>query len=56
MIKNNRTGGKVIFHWIQHDAKELTRKAQDLVALYEAHLSENPNDVNALIPLRKIPK
>ena len=31
------------------DAKELNRKAQDLVALYEAFLSENPNDTNALI-------
>ena len=32
-----------------YDAQELSRKAQDLVALYEAHLSENPNDTNALI-------
>lgn len=31
------------------DARELSRNAQELVALYEAHLAENPNDTNALI-------
>ena len=31
------------------DTKELSRNAQELVALYEAHLAENPNDTNALI-------
>jgi len=31
------------------DSRELSRNAQELVALYEAHLAENPNDTNALI-------
>ena len=31
------------------DAKELNRKAQDIVSLYEAFISENPDDTNALI-------
>ncbi len=32
-----------------NDPKELNRKAQDLVSLYESYLAENPNDTNALI-------
>lgn len=32
-----------------NDPKELSRKAQDLVSLYESYLAENPNDTNALI-------
>lgn len=31
------------------DSKEISRKAQELVAIYEAHIAENPKDTNALV-------
>ena len=34
---------------IDNDNEHLTRKAQDLVAMYEAYISENSNDTHALL-------